>query len=749
MIAATFSGTAAARSDEDGHASAGGRPAATPTTMPQPPNTLPGIDVSHWQNEIDWTQVAASGVRFVFMKATEGRTFDDPNYASYRAGAVGAGLTMTAYHFARPDLGENDAVIEADHFVDVAQIGSGNIVPVLDLEKTGGLDTTNLIDWTFAWLERVTARTGVKPMIYSGPYFWRTNMGDTTAFADAGYREWLPHWGVSSPSVPANNWGGHGWTFWQWTSCSAVPGISGCVDADWFNGTDLGTVTIRLLTVSLNAPLGIVTSSPSRIDCGLACSSLFDPGAMVTLAATPNPGAVFVGWSGSCSGTSTCVATMDADRSVLATFGFTLTTSLAGTGTGRITSSPPGIDCGSACSAPYAAGTPVTLTATPDPGMEFSGWSGDCTGRGACVVTMNAAHSVTAKFIDDTPPSVAIATPGTLTGAVVVTFSEIVHQVTSDNVVLRAGGRSANVPVTLTCTSRKGRDVDCVTGNVVTATLQPSAPLVPGQTYSAIVNPAGAPSPVVDRGGNAAPTTASDFMAAGEIEQNNPAVTYQWRTVSNRAAYGGAYTVEHLAGAKVTFAFSGGSITWYTVAGPTQGKASVWIDGHLRGTFDQFSPSTHFGFGRRFTGLGPGAHTIAVVVKGKKSPGATDTQVAVDAFRAGRKLHATPAVTAVWTPVEALQASGSSFTQTDLAGSSIRLRFRGTAIDWYTVTGPNRGRASIYVDGRLVRTVDGYSAETVYGVRRRVGNLADAVHTIRIVVLGESRRAATGSMVAV
>ena len=717
--------------------------------MPQPPNTLPGIDVSHWQNEIDWTQVAGSGVRFVFMKATEGRTFDDPNYASYRAGAVAAGLTVTAYHFANPGTAAVDPVLEADHFVDVAQIGSGNIIPVLDLERTGGLDTTDLIAWAFAWLEEVTARTGVKPMIYSGPYFWRTNMGDTRAFADAGYREWLPHWGVSSPSVPAENWGGNGWTFWQWTDCSAVPGISGCVDADWFNGTDLGTVTIRLLTVSLNAPKGVVTSSPSRINCGSACSSLFDPGAVVTLSATPSPGAVFVGWSGGCAGTGSCVVTMDADRSVLATFGFTLSASAAGLGTGRITSSPSGIDCGSACSAPFAAGTTVTLTATPDPGMEFTGWSGDCSGRSACVVTMYAAHTVTAKFVDDTPPSAAIATPSTLTGAIVATFSEIVHQVTSDNVVLRAGGSSANVPAALGCTSRKGLEVDCTTGNVKTATLQPSAPLVPGQTYSAIVDPAGAPSSVVDRGGNAAPTTTSDFKAATELEQDNPAATYRWRTVSNHAAYGGSYLVEHLAGAKVTFAFTGGSITWYTAAGPNQGRASVSIDGHFRGTFDQSASSTRFGVGRRFTGLGSGPHTIVVIALGKEGRFSAGTEVIVDAFRAGGNLYATPAVAAVWHPATASGASGSSFSATDLAGSSVSLRFRGTAIDWYTLTGPNQGRAGIYVDGHLVRTVDGYSAKVTYGVRRHVGGLADAVHTIRIVVLGESRRAATGSMVAI
>jgi hypothetical protein len=69
-------------------------------------------------------------------------------------------------------------------------------------------------------------------------------MGDTTMFADQGYSVlWIAHWGTSSPTLPAGNWGGHGWTFWQYSSCGSVTGISGCVDLDRFNGSDLAGVT--------------------------------------------------------------------------------------------------------------------------------------------------------------------------------------------------------------------------------------------------------------------------------------------------------------------------------------------------------------------------------------------------------------------------------------------------------------------------------------------------------------------------
>jgi hypothetical protein len=79
-------------------------------------------------------------------------------------------------------------------------------------------------------------------MIYTSPSFWRTYLGDTRIFADQGYSIlWIAHWGVSSPSVPASNWGGKGWTFWQ-TGGGPVPGISGDVDLDVYNGTDLTRV---------------------------------------------------------------------------------------------------------------------------------------------------------------------------------------------------------------------------------------------------------------------------------------------------------------------------------------------------------------------------------------------------------------------------------------------------------------------------------------------------------------------------
>lgn len=184
---------------------------------------LEGIDVSHWQGTIDWAKVSAAGKRFAMIKATEGTAFVDSQSSMNHAAARAAGVRTTAYHFARPDTAEGDAVAEADHFVDMAGLGDGDMIPALDLEVTGGLGTTALQVWVSSWLGEVTARLDVRPMIYTSPNFWKTYMGDTTSFAQAGYKTlWIAHWNVSNPTVPAQNWGGHGWTFWQYTDCGTV-----------------------------------------------------------------------------------------------------------------------------------------------------------------------------------------------------------------------------------------------------------------------------------------------------------------------------------------------------------------------------------------------------------------------------------------------------------------------------------------------------------------------------------------------
>jgi hypothetical protein len=175
----------------------------------------------------------------------------------------------------------------------------------------------------------------------------------------------------------------------------------------------------------------------------------------------------------------------------------------------------------------------------------------------------------------------------------------------------------------------------------------------------------------------------------------------------------------------------------------------VSIDGVRRGTFDQYGAAIGFRVPRTFAGLEPGPHTIVVRVLGNGSPKATDTQVVVDAFQVGADVVANPELQASWGTVEAPRASGGDLAASGLARASVTFSFRGTAVAWITVRDRRQGRAAIYVDGVLLRTVDNYAAAPAFGVTRSVLGLADTVHTLRIVVLGEARQASKGTLVSV
>jgi GH25 family lysozyme M1 (1,4-beta-N-acetylmuramidase) len=218
-------------------------PTATPTPSPTPspaPAFLDGIDVSYHQGAIEWARVADANKAFAFVRASAGTLTADVAYDTNLAGARAAGVAVGSYHFGNPDSGANDALNEARWFVQNASVESGDLVPVLDLEVSNGLGAAALTTWAKTWLTEVETATGVRPLIYTTPNFWSSSMTNTDWFARNGYRVWIAHWTTASqPSVPAGNWAGDGWTFWQHSSTGSVPGVNGPVDVDRFNGDAL------------------------------------------------------------------------------------------------------------------------------------------------------------------------------------------------------------------------------------------------------------------------------------------------------------------------------------------------------------------------------------------------------------------------------------------------------------------------------------------------------------------------------
>jgi uncharacterized repeat protein (TIGR02543 family) len=168
-----------------------------------------------------------------------------------------------------------------------------------------------------------------------------------------------------------------------------------------------------LLTVTfVGDGYGQVTSEPVGIVCidgGNDCIENYDEGTPITLTALVTAGSNFEGWGGACNGTgSTCQVTMDADKTVTVDFQTiknTLTVTLAGSGSGKVSSEPAGIDCGNGstdCAADFELNSTITLTATADSGSTFAGWAGACSGTNAtCQVTMDADKSITATFTEE------------------------------------------------------------------------------------------------------------------------------------------------------------------------------------------------------------------------------------------------------------------------------------------------------------------------------------------------------------
>ncbi len=198
------------------------QPAATATPQVQ------GIDVSHLQQTVDWSEVLQAGKAFTFIKATDGITWTDPSFAANWSGAKAAGLLRGAYHFYETD---DDPTAQAEHFLSVVQCEPGDLPPVVDFEKIeGGQSTAQVLQDLQTWLDVVAQATGRLPLLYTDSGFW--NALGTSAFGR--YPLWVAEYGVQTPKLPT---GWTSWAFWQFSESGSVAGISVPVDLDVFNGT--------------------------------------------------------------------------------------------------------------------------------------------------------------------------------------------------------------------------------------------------------------------------------------------------------------------------------------------------------------------------------------------------------------------------------------------------------------------------------------------------------------------------------
>lgn len=174
------------------------------------------------------------------------------------------------------------------------------------------------------------------------------------------------------------------------------------------------------LTVTLaGGGTGSVHDTNYDISCPTTCSANYDQGSVVVLSASPDSDMQFVGWGGACSGTQSCIVTMNAAENVTATFAeipppvqYTLHVGLAGSGTGTVHDTNYGFLCPTTCSDTFDPGNEVELVAEADTGSTFAGWSGaGCSGIQSCIVTMNANQNVVATFLRPGSGTVKVPLP--------------------------------------------------------------------------------------------------------------------------------------------------------------------------------------------------------------------------------------------------------------------------------------------------------------------------------------------------
>src|SRR3954451_16873982 len=151
--------------------------------------TVPGFDVGAAQTNVDWKGAAANGAQFVWISATEGTYYQNPNFGKQSAGARAAGLIVGAAHFANPS--SSDGASQANYFVDHggAWAGDGTTLPgALDIEYNPygaacyGLSASGMTSWLHAFTATYRARTGRDPVIYTTAGWWRTCTGNATGF---------------------------------------------------------------------------------------------------------------------------------------------------------------------------------------------------------------------------------------------------------------------------------------------------------------------------------------------------------------------------------------------------------------------------------------------------------------------------------------------------------------------------------------------------------------------------------------
>ncbi len=182
--------------------------------------TNEGIDVSHYQGEIDWNTVAQTKlVSYVYIKSSEGESLVDDYYRINLEGARKAGLKVGSYHYYRPDA---DAEMQFNNLTSQIKRNEQDLAPIIDIEKRGSKSDEDFIASFREFLLRVEKHYGCKPVIYTFHNFYNKYLSGQFK----GYRMMIARYREDEPTLDD----GQVYTAWQYTQRGKIDGIRGYVD---------------------------------------------------------------------------------------------------------------------------------------------------------------------------------------------------------------------------------------------------------------------------------------------------------------------------------------------------------------------------------------------------------------------------------------------------------------------------------------------------------------------------------------
>lgn len=205
---------------------------------------ISGIDVSGWQENINWSLVPSTAVRFVFAKATESTDYYSNQFQQQHDGAKSRFIPFGAYHFLDPAI---DGAQQAQYFLNAISGYEGQLLPALDVEQTNGQSPDQIVKCMSDFASAVESHlNGKRIIVYTYWSFWQNTMGGRSDFS--GHPLWIaqypaPYRPGMKPAVP------DGWSnpvLWQYADTGVVPGITGITKSPDMNlllGDDLSVIS--------------------------------------------------------------------------------------------------------------------------------------------------------------------------------------------------------------------------------------------------------------------------------------------------------------------------------------------------------------------------------------------------------------------------------------------------------------------------------------------------------------------------